>query len=124
MKKEYSNFGDFIAKKREEKEITLRKMADLLDISAPYLSDVEKDRRNPFDMDRLEHLSNILLLNEEEKETMLNLVGDKRESVAPDLPEYIRGRDYVSAALRIARDLDVGEDEWQKFIADLKKRKG
>ncbi len=123
MKKEYSNFGDFIAKKREEKEITLRKMADLLDISAPYLSDVEKDRRNPFDMDRLEQLSNILLLSEEEKEIMLNLAGDKRESVAPDLPEYIRGRDYVSAALRIARDLDAGEDEWQKFIADLKKRK-
>jgi transcriptional regulator with XRE-family HTH domain len=124
MEKEYSNFGDFIAKKREEKEITLRKMADMLDISAPYLSDVEKDRRNPFDMDRLEKLSNILLLNEEEKETMLNLAGEKRDSVAPDLPEYIRGRDYVSAALRIARDLDAGEDEWQKFIADLKKRKG
>jgi len=124
MINEYLNFGDFIAKKRGQKQITLRKMAELLDISAPYLSDVEKDRRNPFDMDRLEKLSNILLLDEEEKETMLNLAGEKRDSVAPDLPEYIRGRDYVSAALRIARDLDAGEDEWQKFIADLKKRKG
>jgi transcriptional regulator with XRE-family HTH domain len=123
MKKEYSNFGDFIAQKREEKEITLRKMAELLDISAPYLSDVEKDRRNPFDMDKLELVANILILSEEEKAIMLDLAGKKRNSVAPDLPEYIMERDYVSAALRTARDLDAGEDEWQKFIADLKKKK-
>ncbi len=123
MKKEYSNFGDFIAQKREEKEITLRKMAELLDISAPYLSDVEKDRRNPFDMDKLEIVANILILSEEEKAVMLDLAGKKRNSVAPDLPEYIMERDYVSAALRTARDLDAGEDEWQKFIADLKKKK-
>lgn len=123
MKKEYSNFGDFIAQKREEKEITLRKMAELLDISAPYLSDVEKDRRNPFDMDKLELVANILILSEEEKAVMLDLAGKKRNSVAPDLPEYIMERDYVSAALRTARDLDASEEEWQKFIADLKKRK-
>ncbi|HEX3038640.1 MAG TPA: helix-turn-helix transcriptional regulator [Oscillospiraceae bacterium] len=123
MKKEYSNFGDFIAQKREEKEITLRKMAELLDISAPYLSDVEKDRRNPFDIDKLELVANILILSEEEKAVMLDLAGKKRNAVAPDLPEYIMERDYVSAALRTARDLDAGEEEWQKFIADLKKSK-
>lgn len=46
----YANFGEFIKIKREEKQITLRKMAELLKCSAPFLSDVEKDRRNPFDM--------------------------------------------------------------------------
>lgn len=124
MKNEYLNFGDFIAKKREQKQITLRKMAELLDISAPYLSDVEKDRRNPFDMDKLDVVANILILNEEEKAIMLDLAGKKRNSVAPDLPEYIMERDYVSAALRTARDLNASEEEWHKFIADLKKRKG
>jgi hypothetical protein len=33
-------------------------------------------------------------------------------------------RDYVSAALRTARDLDAGEQEWMQFVAELKKRKG
>jgi hypothetical protein len=47
-----------------------------------------------------------------------------RNSVAPDLPEYIIGRDYVSAALRTARDLDAGEAEWMRFVDELKKRKG
>ena len=53
-------------------------MARLLKITPPYLSDIEKDRRN---------------------------------SISPDLPEYIMERDYVRAALRKAIDLNVGEDE-------------
>lgn len=120
----YLNFGDFIAKKREEKKITLREMARKLDITPPYLSDVEKDRRNPFDLEKLELISKILLLSDDEKIMMLNLAGKKRNSLAPDLPEYIMERDYVSAALRIARDLDAGEEEWLEFVEELKKRKG
>ena len=45
----YANFGEFISRKRVEKKITLRKMAEMLNVSAPFLTDVEKDRRNPFD---------------------------------------------------------------------------
>jgi transcriptional regulator with XRE-family HTH domain len=121
---DFKNFGDFITKKREERQITLRGMAEMLEVSAPYLSDVEKDRRNPFDMDKLTQLSRKLELNDDEKTTMLDLAGRKRNSVAPDLPGYIMERDYVSAALRTARDLNAGEAEWQKFVKELKHRKG
>jgi len=116
------NFGEFIAKKRLERRITLRKMAEMLDCSATFLSDIEKDRRNPLDMERMEKLSQILVLSEEEHNEMLDLAGRKRNSVAPDLPDYIMNRSYVSAALRTARDLNAGEAEWQKFIDDLEKR--
>ena len=116
------NFGEFIAKKRLERRITLRKMAEMLDCSATFLSDIEKDRRNPLDMERIEKLSQILVLSEEEHNEMLDLAGRKRNSVAPDLPNYIMNRSYVSAALRTARDLNAGEAEWQKFIDDLEKR--
>lgn len=124
MNKIFKNFGEFITKKREEKQITLREMAKKLDISPPYLSDVEKDRRNPFELEKLEQLSNILNLSEEEKTIMFDLAGKKRDEVAPDLPDYIKGREYVSAALRTARDLDAGEEEWLEFVEELKRRKG
>ena len=124
MSKRYQNFGDFITQKREEKKITLREMAKRLGITPPYLSDVEKDRRNPFDLGKLELLSSILILSEDEKIIMLDLAGKKRNEVAPDLPKYIMERDYVSAALRTARDLDAGEEEWLRFVDELKKRKG
>ena len=120
----YANFGEFISQKRVEKQITLRKMADMLGVSAPFLTDVEKDRRNPFDMEKLTQLAKILGLSNEERELMFNLAGKKRNAVAPDLPEYIIERDYVSAALRTARDLDAGEEEWNQFVEELRKRKG
>ena len=90
----YANFGDFISTKRVEKKLTLRKMADLLGVSAPFLTDVEKDRRNPFDMDKLNILAGILNLTQDENALMLDLAGKKRNAVAPDLPEYIMERDY------------------------------
>lgn len=77
MMNAYSNFGEFISAKRAEKGITLRKMAELLDCSAPYLSDVEKDRRIPFDVEKLKLVAQILGLNTEEKSTMLNFAGKK-----------------------------------------------
>ena len=123
MDMEYANFGDFISKKRMEKSITLRGMAEMLNISAPFLTDVEKDRRNPFDMERLTSLAEILELSKEDKELMLNLAGKKRNEVAPDLPDYIMERDYVSAALRTARDLGAGEEEWKRFVEELKNRR-
>lgn len=118
------NFGEFLQTKREQQKITLRQLAEKLGVSAPFLSDVEKGRRNSLDMDKLSLLKQILNLSEDEYETMLNLAGKQRKTVAPDLPEYIMERDYVSAALRTARDLDAGEAEWQRFVEELKNRKG
>lgn len=118
------NFGEFLQKKREEKKITLRKMATMMNMSAPYLSDIEKGRRNPPEIEKLERISELLNLTPEEKSLMLDLAGRMRKSVAPDLPEYIMKRDYVSAALRTARDLDADEADWMRFVEELKNRKG
>lgn len=124
MNAQYQNFGEFLQKKREEKKITLRKMAEMIGVSAPYMSDIEKSRRNPPEMEKLEMISRILLLSDDDKSTMLDLAGKMRNSVAPDLPEYIMDRDYVAAALRTARDLDASEADWMKFVEELKQRKG
>ena len=124
MYKQYQNFGEFVQEKREEKQITLRKFADTIGFSAPFWSDVEKDRRNPPEIDKLHLIARILNLTESENALMLDLAGKKRNSVAPDLPDYIMERDYVAAALRTARDLDAGEKEWNEFIDELRKRKG
>ena len=118
------NFGEFLQNKRHDRGITLRRMAEMLSVSAPFLSDVEKGRRNSLDIDKLVLIRQILTLSEEEYQTMLNLAGRQRKTVAPDLPEYIMDRDYVSAALRTACDLDAGEEEWQRFVEELKKQKG
>ena len=117
-------FGDYIAQKRLEKNISLRKMADMVGLSAPYWSDIEKNRKNPPSLDKLELIASILGLPEDEKTVMLDLAGNGRNTVGPDIPEYIKENDYVAAALRTARDLGASQDDWEKFVADLKNRKG
>ena len=120
----YRTFGEFLQAKREAKEITLRGMAEKLKISPAFYSDIEKDRRNPPEMEKLDLISKILLLTEEDKHTMLDLAGKMRKSVAPDLPEYIMKHAYVVAALRTARDLDADEKDWMEFVKELQNRKG
>lgn len=120
-----TNFGEFLQSKRTAKNITMRQMAEKLGVSAPFLSDVEKGRRNSlFEMETLNKLRVILELSDEEFALMLDLAGKQRNTVAPDLPKYIMENDYVTAALRTARDLGAGEKEWQEFVKELKKRKG
>ena len=118
------NFGDYIVAKRKEKDISLRKMAELVGLSAPYWSDIEKNRKNPPSLEKLEQIATILGLDDTEKSEMLDLAGDQRDTVAPDIPAYIKENDYVAVALRTARDLGASEDDWEQFVADLKKRKG
>ena len=111
--------------KRQEKKISLRRLAAQLDVSAPYLCDVEKGRKAPLDREKIELTARILNLSEAERTEMLDLAGQTKKSViAPDLPDYINEHDYVKAALRTARDMGAGEEEWQRFIDDLKRRKG
>lgn len=121
--RKYETFGEFLQKKREENDITLREMARKLGVSAPFLSDVEKGRAAPLTKERLEKVAIILDLSPEEQNEMYTIVSKQKNIVAPDVSDYVM-RDYVSAALRTARDLNAGEAEWQRFVEELKRREG
>lgn len=124
MNTNHDSFASYITSIREERRFTLRQMAEKLNVSPAYYSDVEKGRRNPLSLEKLELFANITNMTDEERIVMFDLAGKGRSEVAPDLPQYIMQRDYVSAALRTARDLDADQDDWEAFVADLKKRKG
>ena len=124
MSKKYANFGEFLIAKRSERDVTMRELARQLGVSAPFVSDVEKNRCAPLTTERLERVAEILHLSPEERTQMYDLAGNQRDSIAPDLPVYIKGKDYVSYALRTARDLEADEADWLAFVEDLKRRKG
>ena len=113
-----------MSKKRKDNQIALRQMARLFSISAPFLLDVEKGRKNPLSIEKLNMIQEILSLSAEDKDLMFDLAGDKRNEVAPDVPYYIKNRNIVIKAIRIARDLEATEEEWQQFIDNLESRGG
>lgn len=115
-------FGEFLNKKRIEKKMTMKSLAEELGYTPPYISDVEKGRRGPFNIEKLNLLIGILHLNKEEISVMMQLAGDYKDEIAPDLPEYIKNRDYVSYALRTAKNLDADSGDWEKFVKELEER--
>ncbi|NCB66682.1 MAG: XRE family transcriptional regulator [Bacilli bacterium] len=123
MKKTTVTFGEYLKHKREEKQISLREVARTLGVSAPFLSDVENNRRGPLTEERLADLVKVLNLNEKEKAEMYDIVGKQKGLLAPDLNPYVTERPYVNAALRTARNLEANEEDWQRFVDDLIKRK-
>ena len=121
-----TKFGEYIKAKRMEKGVNLRKLAELLGIVPAYMSDIEKGRRYPPDKDKLYKIAEGLHLTETETNTMFDLAAlAKENTVSPDLPEYIMGSEKARVALRMARDINAGDQEWQKVIEMLEaKEKG
>ncbi|MBR0383319.1 MAG: helix-turn-helix transcriptional regulator, partial [Eubacteriaceae bacterium] len=112
MNDEYKNFGEFLHQKRIAKGDSYRDLAAVLGVSAPYISDIEKDRRNAPAMEKLIKLAEYFGLTADEKALMFDLAGKKKSDIAPDIPGYIKDHDYVSSALRTARDLGASEKDW------------
>ncbi len=118
----YTNFGEFISEKRMANNLTLRKLAEMISISPTSLADIEHDRRNPMDLGKLEELAAVLGLSRDEKDEMYDLAGKKRNEVAPDVKDYAAAKPYINYALRKAKDMGAGEEEWLKMVEDLERR--
>ncbi len=121
-----NQFGKFVAEKRKEKDLSLRRMAELLDFSPAYWSDIEKGRRNPPNLSKIEEIARLLGLSQEETETMIDMASEDRDEIPMDLPDYIKDSDLARIALRKARKMDeiegksgTTEKAWKEFIKAL-----
>ncbi len=113
-------FGTFIKEKRLEKGINLRKLATLLNLAPSYISDIENGNRNSPSPDIMEKLIKILELSENERNEMYDLSAkNKTNTIAPDISEYVKSNDAVRVALRKAKNLNLGEQEWLKIIEKM-----
>ena len=115
-------FGAFIKEKRNERTITLRAMAELIGVGYGYYSDLESGRRTPIELEFLEKIAAALKLSEEDAQKLYDLAGKAREAAPPDLTDYINTTERARVALRVAKDKATDED-WQRFINDLEKKK-
>lgn len=114
MKEKYGvTFGQVIKKRREELGFSLRGLAREMGIAAPYLSDLENDRRYPPVGEVLEKMLALYKFAPEEQAYFFNLVGKGRKEVAPDLQEKLMSNETAHMIVRqlVQLDLDVLDDE-------------
>ena len=116
------NFGEKLKSIRVEKDISLRKLAEKLGVSAPYLSDVERGK--PLSGEYIDRVAEVLNLTPEERQSLFDAAAAVRgDVVASDVILYAGEVKNVSAALRKARELNLGDEEWLQIIEDMEKRK-
>ncbi|WP_409068358.1 helix-turn-helix domain-containing protein [Clostridium sp. FAM 1755] len=121
-----NKFGEFVAYRRKEKKISLRKMAEFLDLSPAYWSDIEKGRRNPPNINKLQEIARLLGLSHDELDEMIDMASEDRDEIPMDLPDYIKESNLARTALRKARKMDevegksdITEKAWKDFIKAL-----
>jgi transcriptional regulator with XRE-family HTH domain len=118
-------FGEYIKAKRTEKQINLRKLAELTSIAPAYLSDIEKGKRNSPSSEKMDRIAIALELTEEEILKMKDIAAtDRPNNVAPDISEYVTKNESVRVALRKARELNLSDQDWIKIIEEMENKKG
>ncbi|MDR1629532.1 MAG: helix-turn-helix domain-containing protein [Oscillospiraceae bacterium] len=117
-------FGAFIRDKRLKRNISLRYLVELLDLSPVHLSNIENDRRPAPKDEVLKRIIEVLQLNKQEQIEMYELAAKSKDipTVPGDLPEYISANELARVALRTAKDVDATDNEWIEFIEKLRKR--
>ncbi|WP_297188228.1 helix-turn-helix domain-containing protein [uncultured Corynebacterium sp.] len=113
---ESETFGTFLEQHRKDQDLTMRRFADMIGVTAPYLSDIEKGRRAAPDA-KLENIADVLHLNREEREKMYDLAALTRENqVSTDLSGYIMETDMARVALRRAKERNLSQQQWADIL--------
>lgn len=121
---EEKKFGAYVREKRLEAKVNLRKLAEILCIAPAYMSDIENGHRYPPEKEKIYKIAETLHLSQEETDYLFDLAArSKKNSVSPDITDYIMAQDKSRVALRLARDSGAGEKEWEKIIRMLEENK-
>lgn len=113
-------FGEFLCEIRLARGHSIRRLAELLQISPSYYHDMEKGRRNPPDADRLAQLASILGLNADERSRLFDLAGEACGRLAPDLADYLQTHAAARKALRLAWEWRANDQDRAQFIELLR----
>ena len=91
-----ATFGTYIRNLRLSHGIGLRELARQLGISAPYLNDLEKDKRCAPRMDLVRSIAKILDAN---VQNIYDLAGKSRGTIATDIEELLVTKPEIVASL-------------------------
>lgn len=93
-------FGDYLRQLREKKALRQADLAKIIKVSTVYICDIEKGRRNPPDFEKLRIWVGQMELSPDEISCLYDLAGAARNSVAPDILEYLDLNPAATAAIR------------------------
>ena len=116
MRTSSGSFGKLLRSLRLESGIGLRELSRLIEKSPGYLSDVESGNVPPPSKETIVQIANALNVD---KKTLLNAA----KKIDPELSEYVAEQPQVADFLRMAKDQEFNDDDWDRLtqLAKLSK---
>jgi len=113
-------FGTYIRELRIDNKIGQRELAQKIGIAASYLNDIEKNKRSAQKLIVIKKLSLIL---KTELNLLNDLAGKSKESLAPDIIEYIEKNPNIVSLIRSLKNNNLKEEEINKLELSINKSK-
>jgi len=116
MRTPNDTFGRLLRSLRLESGVGLRELSRLIEKSPGYLSDVESGNVPPPSKETIVQIANALNVD---KKTLLNAA----KKIDPELSEYVAEQPQVADFLRMAKDQEFNDDDWDRLtqLAKLSK---
>jgi len=102
------SFGKTLRKLREKSEITLNELARRTNRSKGYLSGLENDNTPPPSVSVIMDICRVL--NIDKKELLL-----AAQKMDPEISDYVAQKPEAADFLRLAKDYEFDEDDWERL---------
>jgi len=125
MKEQNMRFGDYVRKKRKDAGLTLSDVATHIDVSQPYLCEVENRRKLPFDGGKMAMFAKLVQLTEEETALLYDLASRDKRDVPNDIEDifmYEKVGELARIALRQSKAGNITEEDWKRFIRESEEK--
>ena len=115
-----TDFGQFISEQKRKHSLQSNELAEMLNISKGYLSQLEHGKRVCPDQELLIRMIEVFNLNDEERSIIFDLYEKASGKLSPDIVEYVQSKDIVKKALRAAKAVNATDSDWEMFIDAIK----
>ena len=114
-------FGDFIRSRRKELGISARQLAIRLNISAVYMTDIERNQR-PAPITLLNDLIDELKIDDSERDAFYDLAELSHQNW-PEITEFITKRPEARKFLKLASSVNLSDEVFKKLSYLVEKEK-
>ena len=108
-------FGVYVKARRIELGMTVRDLANALNFSPAYISDIENGNRAA-PLKHLKQVARLLKIDKEEIDAFYDIAGCAHLNW-PDINEYLAKIPNARKAIRLARDMNLSEQEFLQIIS-------
>jgi transcriptional regulator with XRE-family HTH domain len=120
----HTEFGPLLKELRLQAGFGLRKFAQMIDMPASNLCDIEHGRRNPPSPEKLQEAAQTLGLIEGSDNWVRFFDAAREQEGLPADVRHMAGRKLVPALLRTIDNRQMSDEEIARLIAEIEQRQG